>query len=334
MKRIYLLITALVAMSLPSLAAPANVAPADSSDAIVITDNTATVSMTGYVGVMAMNTQLVTVRWYDAEIPPQPPVEYELMSVGGGIGDYSVSITGDDCFTAFIINGSVNEKRCNLRICYSPRECGTHHATLTVKCERAWYDVVITLEGTATLLKNDPVMSAPIGSESESCLFVARWHHNCSLGAVESYTLECVPSGTGFDSSYSRYIVLDGLLPEDCQSYGGMLLQIGHYVKVIESLDPGETYDYRVRARYTDGTRSRWSNVQTVTLPAADLPPTPGDVNRDGALNVSDIVKIINCVINEDLEGVSVPRADLNSDGVVNVTDISLLISTLIGESR
>ena len=183
MKRIYLLITALVAMSLPSLAAPANVAPADSSDAIVITDNTATVSMTGYVGVMAMNTQLVTVRWYDAEIPPQPPVEYELMSVGGGIGDYSVSITGDDCFTAFIINGSVNEKRCNLRICYSPRECGTHHATLTVKCERAWYDVVITLEGTATLLKNDPVMSAPIGSLPGSS-FLRYWDRSVPAPAL------------------------------------------------------------------------------------------------------------------------------------------------------
>ena len=333
MRKIYLLITALVAMSLQSLAAPANVAPADSSGTIVI-DNATTLSMTGYVGAMALNTQVVTVRWHDAEIPPQPPVVYELMSVGGGIGDYSVSITGDDCFTAFVIYGDMSEKRCKVRIGYNPRECGTHHATLTVKCERAWYDVVITLEGTATLLKNDPVMSDPIATEAESCLFVARWHHNCSLGAVESYTLECAPAGTGFDSQASRYIVLDGLLPEDCQSYGGMLLQIGRYVKVIDSLDPGEIYDYRVRAYYIDGTRSRWSNVQTVTLPAADLPPTPGDVNRDGALNVTDAIRMISCVINEDLEGVSIPRADLNSDGIVNVTDISLLISTLIGESR
>ena len=39
---------------------------------------------------------------------------------------------------------------------------------------------------------------------------------------------------------------------------------------------------------------------------------------------------MIKCVINEDLEGVSVPRADMNNDGIVNVSDISLLINNLL----
>lgn len=327
MKKITLLIAALVAMSLQALAAPVSINPPGDDGVILVTGHTATVSMTGYVGSMAMNTQIVRVRWADAEIPPQPPLE--PMSAVHPSSGYEVSITGDPCFSAIITWSDETSKCCDVRVGYNPTEVGSHHATLTVKCDRADYDVVITLDGTATLKKNDPVMQDPIPSEAESWMFVARWRHDCSLNGVLSYTLECAPAGTDFDPSNYEYRLMEGLAPRDCQHYGGMLLMIGRYVKPVEGLSPGGTYDYRVKALYIDDTESEWSNVQTIRIPSADL-HVPGDVNYDGGVSVTDVVNMIKCVIDEDLEGVSVPRADMNSDGIVNVSDISLLINNLL----
>lgn len=328
MRKITLLITALVAMSLQSLAVPVSMDPADDDDVILITGETASLSMTAYVGSLAMNTQTVRIRWSDAHIPPQPPLE--PMSVVQPSSDYEVSITGDPSFWARITWADESNKCCDVKIGYAPSEVGTHHATVRVKCERADYDVVITLEGTATLKKNDPVMSNPIPTEAESWMFVARWRHDCSFDGVLSYTLECAPAGTDFDPSNHEYQLMEGLLPSDCQYYGGMLLMIGRYVKPVEGLSPGGTYDYRVKALYIDDTESEWSNVQTIRIPSADL-HVPGDVNYDGGVSVTDVVHMIKCIIDEDLEGVSVPRADMNNDGAVNVSDISLLVNDLLG---
>ena len=57
-----------------------------------------------------------------------------------------------------------------------------------------------------------------------------------------------------------------------------------------------------------------------------------GDVNFDGSLNVSDVVLMVNFVLNT-----SVPSeeqeltADLNQDEVVNIVDIILLVNDILG---
>lgn len=54
----------------------------------------------------------------------------------------------------------------------------------------------------------------------------------------------------------------------------------------------------------------------------------PGDVNRDGSVNVSDITELINMIMGftaEDLE-----RGDVNGDGRINVSDITALIDIIM----
>ena len=52
----------------------------------------------------------------------------------------------------------------------------------------------------------------------------------------------------------------------------------------------------------------------------------PGDVNGDGAVNVQDIILIVNMILDGGYSGV----ADLNGDGSVNVQDIILIVNMIL----
>ena len=53
---------------------------------------------------------------------------------------------------------------------------------------------------------------------------------------------------------------------------------------------------------------------------------TYGDLNSDSALNVSDVVLIINLILTNQYSAI----ADINSDNTLNVTDVVLIINTII----
>ena len=102
-----------------------------------------------------------TIRFADAQIPPDPGVNPVVRSNGSRMlaidfdasllsPDYSISIEGADRsqFMARIVKSSSISKVCTVLITYVPRFEGTHNATLTVYCSRAgvpW--VTIPLHG-------------------------------------------------------------------------------------------------------------------------------------------------------------------------------------------
>ena len=95
---------------------------------------------------------------------------------------------------------------------------------------------------------------------------------------------------------------------------------------IVRNLATG-TFKYLVKAVYTDGTESDWSNVEQVTLTAM------GDVNNDGLVNVTDVTLLIGYVLND--EGyIVIENADLNNDGDINITDVTLLISQVLNDSE
>ena len=60
-----------------------------------------------------------------------------------------------------------------------------------------------------------------------------------------------------------------------------------------------------------------------------------GDVNRDGFLNILDIVMLVNFIVGSEtlVDETSVPYApaiDVNSDGLVNILDIVSLVNTIL----
>ena len=95
---------------------------------------------------------------------------------------------------------------------------------------------------------------------------------------------------------------------------------------IVRNLATG-TFKYLVKAVYTDGTESDWSNVEQVTLTAM------GDVNNDGLVNITDVTLLIGYVLNDE-GSIVIENADLNNDGDINITDVTLLISQVLNDSE
>ena len=59
---------------------------------------------------------------------------------------------------------------------------------------------------------------------------------------------------------------------------------------------------------------------------------TPGDVNRDGAADGRDVIRLMNRLAGDEVE-IDEKNADLNQDGEVNEKDLRMLVRCLGGET-
>ncbi len=60
--------------------------------------------------------------------------------------------------------------------------------------------------------------------------------------------------------------------------------------------------------------------------------PDPLDVNRDGAVNSTDITVLYNYLLNEDDTYYS--TSDVNGDGHINSVDITIIYNRLLDDNR
>ena len=90
----------------------------------------------------------------------------------------------------------------------------------------------------------------------------------------------------------------------------------------------GGLYEYFVKAIYTDGTESVWSNIEHVSLTGNGDEPLIGDVNNDGFVNIGDVTALIAYLLDDTvvLEG----NPDVNDDGRVSIADVTFLINLLL----
>lgn len=97
----------------------------------------------------------------------------------------------------------------------------------------------------------------------------------------------------------------------------------------VRALDEG-LYEYMVKAIYTDGTESVWSNIQNVILTGeGDL--LIGDVNGDNEVTIADVTALINILLSHDMSQQDV--SDVNGDGETNIADVTALINYLLSGS-
>lgn len=91
----------------------------------------------------------------------------------------------------------------------------------------------------------------------------------------------------------------------------------------------GGIYEYLVKAIYTDGSESVWSNIQNVTLKGGSA---TGDVNHDGEVNISDVTSIIDYLLGTSSDNFDKEAADVNHDGEINISDVTTLVDMLLGK--
>ena len=100
-----------------------------------------------------------------------------------------------------------------------------------------------------------------------------------------------------------------------------------HYT--VNALAAG-IYEYMVKAIYTDGTESVWSNIEHVTITGSGDEPLVGDVNGDGEVTIGDVSALIDILLGADISQIDITVADINHDGEVTIGDVSSLIDILL----
>ena len=116
---------------------------------------------------------------------------------------------------------------------------------------------------------------------------------------------------------------------EEGDSTWRMVSGIADTCYTVCALDSG-IYEYMVKAIYTDGTESVWSNIQQVTLVGGGELPLIGDVNSDGEVNIGDISAIIDYILGTATESFNTEAADVNLDGEINIADVAAIVDMLL----
>ena len=106
-------------------------------------------------------------------------------------------------------------------------------------------------------------------------------------------------------------------------------------LNISKSLSEGEycvQLKNLVLTEYTDG------NATKHTIPCVESKInvhvyTPGDVNDDGSIDVTDISGVVSFILNTATSGLIERAADVNEDGAVDVTDISGVVNMILNVS-
>lgn len=102
----------------------------------------------------------------------------------------------------------------------------------------------------------------------------------------------------------------------------------------VENLAAAGTFLYRVKALYTDGTESAWSNVEEVTLVETGHGYELGDVNHDGKVNIADVTRLIDYLLDNENVEICTICAEVKVDGSINIGDVTALIDKLLTEGE
>ena len=98
----------------------------------------------------------------------------------------------------------------------------------------------------------------------------------------------------------------------------------------VTGLVPGDSYLYRVKSFYVNGTESSWSNIKEVILKAGE--GVRGDVDGNGEVTIDDLATLIDFLLSET-GVVDMTNADVDQNGSISIDDVAALLDyLLVGE--
>ena len=98
----------------------------------------------------------------------------------------------------------------------------------------------------------------------------------------------------------------------------------------VNNLLEGGTFQYKVKAIYTDGAESAWSNVETVTLVDNGPAYLRGDVDGDGQVGIADVTALIDYILTSDSSEINLAASDVDYDGNIGIADVTAIIDYIL----
>ena len=112
----------------------------------------------------------------------------------------------------------------------------------------------------------------------------------------------------------------------DCQS-GQVVITAGQFNGIIYGAfhESGSSNNITIASGST-ATPANWRTVTAASVTVTAPSYKPGDINRDGIVNISDLNILL---ANYNLSGTAIinPNADLNNDNIVNISDLNILLA-------
>ena len=84
-----------------------------------------------------------------------------------------------------------------------------------------------------------------------------------------------------------------------------------------------------MKALYTDGTESAWSNTEDVTLVGGSV--VMGDVNDDGVVGIVDVTTLIDYLLGGG--DINEANADVTGDNAIGIADVAALIDLILSSA-
>lgn len=98
--------------------------------------------------------------------------------------------------------------------------------------------------------------------------------------------------------------------------------------------DTGDRYEYFLKSDLFISNNHRWSASRYPVCPSSygedSALKTPGDATNDGAIDILDLVSIIDYIVS-NTSPTSPGNADANGDGVVDILDLVWIIDQIVG---
>lgn len=125
--------------------------------------------------------------------------------------------------------------------------------------------------------------------------------------------------------------LVDQLLPN--LNFLARLIVVPMIQSQLESM-LGKALDSIVADSNNHGTA--WAHVTDDLRPTLHFAPIemslPGDVNRDGAVDVRDVNAVINIMLGKTPSDLSTTLGDVNGDGTVDVRDVNIIVNIMLGK--
>ena len=202
-------------------------------------------------------------------------------------------------------------------------EIGTDKVTVVMRAKNyyGWTSSIVTVktsvdEKTQSLTSDyvDYVYVLNCAENDQVTFFADSW--NPTIQSIKIYAGEVTPSQLrATEQGDTSYRLITGITDK---------------FYTVENLLAGGVFQYKVKAIYTDGTESAWSNVETVTLFENAHGFDPGDVNHDHRLSIADVTALIDFLlgVNDDA---CATCADVTGDSLVSIADVTRIIDMLLG---